>query len=394
MNIVWKRGLRVVCLVLFAQILCPLPAEDKLPGAGGSPRKKLIEFGWDEPDPIFIQKYAEAMRKSPFDGTVFHINCKREDGTTARFTWEGWGTQQFREADLEPFIRPMREAKLGGLRHNFLRFNVTPAGLDWFDDHSAILENARLAAWFARKTNCPGLLFDVEQYQGKLFQYPKQRDAQTKTYGQYASQARLRGRQVMQAFQKGYPGLTVFLTGSYSHLWRQVRRGRKLPEMVYGLMPPFLDGLLEAAEGKTKIVDGHESGYGYTSPEQFQEAYQIMQKDVLPLVADPVRYAHHFSFSFGIWMDKDSTEKGWSVDDFSKNGHSPETLEKIVAKALQTADEYVWLYTEKPRWWTSPGGAPDKLPSAYEAAVRRGKAAGTSSNTAGDTRDTKGPNPR
>ena len=35
-------------------------------------------------------------------------------------------------------------------RHNFLRFNTTPADLDWFDDHAAVMNNARLAAQLAR----------------------------------------------------------------------------------------------------------------------------------------------------------------------------------------------------------------------------------------------------
>jgi hypothetical protein len=48
--------------------------------------KKLIEFGWDEPDPAFMRAHAEQMEKSPFDGCVFHLNG---------FTWEVWGAKKF-----------------------------------------------------------------------------------------------------------------------------------------------------------------------------------------------------------------------------------------------------------------------------------------------------------
>ena len=41
--------------------------------------------------------------------------------------------------------------------------------------------------------------------------------------------------------------------------------------------------------------------------------------------------------------------------------------------ALEISDEYVWLYTESPKWWTSSGKA-DKLPKVYEDAVRRARA--------------------
>jgi hypothetical protein len=42
--------------------------------------------------------------------------------------------------------------------------------------------------------------------------------------------------------------------------------------------------------------------------------------------------------------------------------------------ALKQADEYVWIYTETPRWWTKDG-TPEKLPSDYVEAVRTARAA-------------------
>ena len=43
-------------------------------------------------------------------------------------------------------------------------------------------------------------------------------------------------------------------------------------------------------------------------------------------------------------------------------------------KALQTADEYVWIYSESPHWWSKNSTA-TKLPTAYDEAVRRAIAA-------------------
>ena len=70
-----------------------------------------------------------------------------------------------------------RRSRGRDLRHNFLRFNVTPADLDWFDDHAAVVANARLAAGLARAGHCAGILLDTEAYQGKLFDYSRQRRA-------------------------------------------------------------------------------------------------------------------------------------------------------------------------------------------------------------------------
>jgi hypothetical protein len=244
---------------------------------------------------------------------------------------------------------------------------------DRFDDHTAVLSNARLAARLARAGNCPGLLFDIEQYYAPLFDYRKQRDAKTKSWEVYATQVRRRGREVMQSFQDGYPGLTVFLTFAYSLPWMESHAGQgALAECHYGLLAPFVDGLLEEARGRTRLMDGHEISYGYKQPAQFTAAYQTMQTGLLPIVRDPEKYRRSVSLGFGLWMDQDWRKNGWDVDDVSKNYFTPETFETSVRIALATADEFVWIYTETPRWWSDLGG-PVKLPPAYAEALRKAR---------------------
>ena len=139
---------------------------------GGKPRvvKKLIEFGWDEPDPAFMRKHVEEMEKTPFDGCVFHVDAKDAAGkTTGRLTWEGWAQRAFTEAELKNAVDDLKATPFKRFTHNFLRFNTTPAKLDWFDDHAAILSNAKLAAKVAREGKCAGVLFDIEQYEGQCF---------------------------------------------------------------------------------------------------------------------------------------------------------------------------------------------------------------------------------
>jgi hypothetical protein len=75
-------------------------------------------------------------------------------------------------------------------------------------------------------------------------------------------------------------------------------------------------------------------------------------------------------------MDQDWRKHGWDTNDFTKNYFTPEVFESSVRQALAVTDEYVWIYTETPRWW-SKEGAPVKLPETYAAALRR--AASTSS---------------
>ena len=154
---------------------------------------------------------------------------------------------------------------------------------------------------------------------------------------------------------------------------RNRRAGRiALAECHYGLLAPFLDGLVEAAQGRTRLVDGHELSYGHKQSAQFTAAYQTMQTSLLPIVRDPKKYRRSVSLGFGVWMDQDWRKKGWDVDDVSKNYFTPETFETSVRAALATADEFVWIYTETPRWWSEKRG-PVKLPPAYAEALREAR---------------------
>ena len=344
--------------------------------AAGSSGKKLIEFGWDEPGTEFLLAHIRELQRTPFDGCVFHADYRKPDGVKGSFTWQCWGLQAFNEGELRGAFADLRAVRFGRFKHNFLRFNTTPARMDWFDDHAAVCVNARLAARLARAGRCPGILFDIEQYEGQLFDYRKQRDAQTKSWELYAAQARRRGREVMQAFQKGCPGLTVFLTFGYSLPWAQSHAGQKpLADCSYGLLAPFLDGMVEAAAGRTQIVDGYELSYGYKTAAQFASARKTVKRELLPIVRDAEKYDRLLSLAFGVWLDNDWRQRGWDTEIVSKNYFTPDTFAASVAEALRTADEYVWIYSETPRWW-SPEGKPVKLPAEYESALKAARGRG------------------
>jgi len=365
----WRNSLPAFLYTLFAIAGASL-------GLGAQPAKKLIEFGWDEPDTAFMREHAAEMEQTPFDGCVFHVEARKSAGQgKSSFTWEAWGARAFTEAELKPALDDLKATKFKRFNQNFLRFNTTPAKLDWFDDYAAILNNCRLAGWFVRESKCKGILFDIEQYDGSLFDYRKQRDVKVKGWERYSAQVRQRGREVMEALQKGCPDLPVFLTFGYSLPWLESAGGKgSLADCHYGLLAPFLDGMVQAAKGRTRLIDGNESAYGYKDLQQFERSYRSMKEDLLPIVNDPAKYHQVFSLGFGLWLDRDWRKFGWNEQDFSTNYFSPEAFQASLRQALALADEYVWIYSETPRWW-SKDGKPVKLPQAYEAAVRRAREA-------------------
>lgn len=366
-----QRTGRLGLLGALAFALLVLPAAN---AGNTASQKKLIEFGWDEPDTTFLRGHIAEMEHTPFDGCVFHLDAVGTDGKKLDFLWGAWGTRAFSASELQPAIRDLKATKFHRFTDNFLRFNVTPGNVDWFDDFSAILTNAHLAAQVVRAGRCRGLLFDIEQYNSPLFDYRKQRDAGNKGWEVYAAQARLRGRQVMTAFQGGFPDLVVFLSHGYCLPWMETRAGKSsLADAHYGLLAPFLDGMVEVARGRARLVDGYEPAYGFKDTSRFDRAYRAVREELLPMVRDPDQYHRRFSVGFGIWMDYDWRRQGWHTDDLSKNFYSPEALTASVRRALEVADEYVWIYTETPRWWSKDGGT-EKIPAPYETALRRARA--------------------
>jgi len=81
--------------------------------------KKLIEMGWDEPDPAFMRRHLDQLEASPFDGCVFHLMYDRQGEPPASFTWQAWGTRAFAEAEVASGLADLRAERFGlGRRTN------------------------------------------------------------------------------------------------------------------------------------------------------------------------------------------------------------------------------------------------------------------------------------
>jgi hypothetical protein len=339
-----------------------------------TPEKKLIAFGWDEPDTAFLRRHIGSMETLPFEGCVFHALAVEPDGRAVNLAWRFWGSERFTAQALDRAREDLWKTPRDRFRSNFLRLNVTPGDVGWFGDFSAILANARLAAHLARDGGCAGILLDTEPYEAPLFDYQWQSRNVHGSWEAYAAQSRQRGRELMHAFEQGFPGLTVFVTFGYELPWMELTNGRRaLAECPRGLLAPFLDGLVTGAQGgRARVVDGFEPSYGYRDPSLFAEARRTLLASALPLVGDTRVQQTKVSVGFGLWLDYDWRRLGWHPDAPARNYFTPEALEKSLCAALEASDEYVWLYTETPRRWTADGSRA-ALPDEYIAAIRRAR---------------------
>jgi hypothetical protein len=68
----------------------------------------------------------------------------KHGGKDAMFDWVCFGKERFERAQLAETIATMRNTKFQTFTDNFLRYDVTPGDVDWFEDFGAILHNAQM----------------------------------------------------------------------------------------------------------------------------------------------------------------------------------------------------------------------------------------------------------
>ncbi len=356
-------------------------AENHPNDSGWHRPKKLITTGWDHPDAQSFRQFYSQVERWPFDGAVLDLVGRRDDGQPCRmrsvFHSEPWKAEWFSQA-----IEELQGCRPERLRDNFIIIGANPGNVDWFDDAGweAIVDHWRIAARVAKLAGCRGLLFDPEPYTPPYaqFQYSQQPNADKFTFEQYRAQARRRGREVMRAVAEEYPEMTLFcyfLLSVHMHIAGGAHASQALLESGYGLLPAFLDGWLDEAPPSLMFVDGCESAYLYKNRQQFLEAAVAIKGRCQELVSPENRpkYRAQVQVGFGIYLDAywNPPSSPWYIEPL--NGSRVDRLRANVWDAVEIADEYVWIYGEKFRWWPSPSSRrsadfwPDALPGCDAA---------------------------
>lgn len=324
--------------------------------------KKLVATGWDHPDAQRFRQHLAQMERWPFDGAVLELVGQRDDGKPcpmrALFHAEPWKPQWFASA-----VEQLRACRPERLKDNFILVGANPGNVDWFDDAGwqAIVEHWRIAAWVAKQAGCRGLLFDPEPYTPPYaqFQYSQQAESAKHSFDQYWAKARQRGRQVMEVLAAEYPEMTLFCYFLLSVHMHAAAHGDPRPALAgsgYGLLPAFLDGWLDAAPASMTFVDGCESAYRYNSRSEFLEAAVAIRGRCQELISpeNRAKYRAQVQVGFGIYLDAywNPPSSPWYIDGLG--GSRVDRLRANVRDALEIADEYVWIYGEKFRWWPTP----------------------------------------
>jgi hypothetical protein len=327
--------------------------------AGPLPRKKLIMSGWDQPDVAQFRRDLAAFEKTPFDGVILFVPGKKPDGTPFTSFNNLFSREPWTEAMFADSLADLKAARSTKVTENFLMLWSLPGDVDWFDDvgWAVIAEKFRLMARVARRGGLRGILFDPEQYgEHKAWRYLSQSNWSQHTFLEFSDQVRQRGRETMKVMAGEFPDITMFGYWLTSVCLRAVDDSGSLSGLAsedYGFYPTFVDGWLDAAPPTVKFVDGQEFAYRWDGEAAFQAGALRVKNDCQVFItpANRAKYRAQVQASFGFYLDAYVNPPGSSYYLGREGEPRVQRLENNLEAAVGAADEYVWIYGEKDRWW-------------------------------------------
>ena len=329
------------------------------------PRKKLIMSGWDQPDAAQFRRDIKEFEKYPFDGVILTVPGKRNDGTSFSSYDNLFSAEPWNEAMFSSSLADLKATRSAQVTDNFVILWSLPTSVDWFNDSgwAVIAEKFRIMARVAKAGGLRGILFDPEHYSPtkKAWQYSTQPNRGQCTFAEYFAKVRQRGQETMRAMAAEYPDITLFGYWLLSVNLRAFDPGGSLAGLEseqHGLLVAFVDGWLDSAPATVKLVDGQEAAYRWDGEAQFQAGALRVKNDCQAFVtpANRAKYRAQVQASFGFYLDAYVNPPGSSYYLGREGEPRVNRLEANLDAAVRAADEYVWIYGEKNRWWPVPPG--------------------------------------
>jgi len=369
-----KRALSQAAFVFVLTLLIFVTQYDCY--AAGS---KLIHFGWDIPDSLYLKEHLEEISSSPFDGVVIGIRYWNQD--PGRCGGDGLATRYLFQNELDDTSMNLAIADLANidispsLTHNFIQALPGPGDpadtyngyTDWFDTAawSMVAENFRKVAKVAYESGCEGLFFDIEDYGPGQFKWLNS-PVRHLGLAAHEAMARQRGREIMAAINSEFPGINFFCAYGLS-----LQDYISYPE-AYDLQPAFFDGLYEQADTNTIITDGYEISYYSYIEQDFIDARNKILIDARAHCSVPAEFDAHTRVGLATFLDAKSRDRGWNGIVGEWNYYSPQRLRRALYYSLQYNDGISWMYTERSSFWTGRRINPDYYQAVYDARVSAG----------------------
>ncbi len=350
-------------LMTFFLAVSVLNAETSPKTLAETPRKMFIELGWDIPSTQFMRdNYRTMEENAPFSGVIYRIQPEgREwkESSEWMFSAEPW-----KREDYASCITDLKACDFKEFTHNFIRMNFSPASIAWDDDAGweILAEKAAICAWVAKQSGSKGLAPDFESYGAAMFRWdPAKQNG--RSFAEAKALARKRGEQFIRAIASEYPDATIlalWLNSINAAAGKSRDPDSILVSAGYGLLPAFINGMIAGAPEEMVLVDGCETGY-YIEGEAFKNHALDMvlwTGACMNLVEPELRqkYRTQVQCGFGIYLDMYTNPEG-SVYYRGPKKDGGSRLDRLCGNleaAFSAADQYVWIYGEKNRWWNVP----------------------------------------
>jgi len=334
--------------------------------------------GADTTTPAYFASHLEFIDTLPFDGTVFNH----------ALSFQIMHSVPVDEPALAGGFASLAKVKPVRFVNNFALVNVRRAA-DFFGDWSVPIANFRAMARVCRDAGLRGIMFDNEEYSNQfdtvnggtfsvhVWNWPDDVSDATKTLADYHTQARLRGRQVMEAMAQEYPGITVIAAHSAAESDPTINWWFGCPAEKRELMGAFVAGLVEGSIADGQVVDGGEWNYTSRSPDDFEVAYEY-PKHWLPSAWVNCAY-----LPLGLrseWAGRTSIAFGLYNLPYRGQAMNPAIMRNCVALALRRCDAFVFQYTEGMAWFE-----PGRVGQEWKDAIAGGRADAASAGRLTDT---------
>jgi len=358
---------------------------------------RYLQVSASVPNSRVVMANKSQIEQAPYNGIILALLSGRlvfQPSTlfTANATW------------LDEDRTNMPQINSSALTDNFLLMRGSAdASFDPFNDtHWATAEaNIRTVATMAKLGSLKGVAFDPEGYSpGKnIFTYSNYTGH---TFAACQAQLRLRGKQFMTTIQEAYPNSQVFLFGALSmqtdlldsakthtdpdaFMASELESSTHTFYRTYGLLPSFLNGMLEVITPGMTLIDGSEVTYPYYRSTFYSTERDLVltyARDHLVESTNRTRYTNQMKLGMSVYMDAsfDQTNSSANLSHYMDASTRPRFFDYQLYWGLKKSDAYLWIYSETTNWYTRtdiPSGAETAMSSA-KARVEAGASQGDS----------------
>lgn len=332
-------------------------------------RKKIIEFGWDNPTPEYLDQNLEQIEMYvPHDGIGIKVqkNITLPDGKRTSSQYYNFTKIPFQREWYEADIEHLKKvhARAGHLKYNFLNTSASSftGEFDLFDDEfwGVVCDKFAIFAWVAKQGGCKGICLDLEDYGNQ--QVWSYRPSCGHSFQEAWEKARFRGRQWMNAVAGEYPDITLFF-----YFWLDLFLGyaddspdrfARLESCPNGLLAAFMNGIYDVLPSEAKIVDGMEAyGYDAHTLTDYHRMLALRKERFPKLLTDEnrLKFLTRGSFACATHMKEYYDDKG-KFQDFCKEENMTmlEFFRRNFSRAVQFSDEYVWTWSNNRKWFPIP----------------------------------------